>query len=51
LRNADKKFRNIKKFQYGIPAYIGQFRALGIRKINKEVDESKTKWFEHLQHM
>jgi hypothetical protein len=28
LIRADMKFRNEKKFQYGIPAYTGPFRAL-----------------------
>jgi hypothetical protein len=29
--SAGTKFRNKKKFRYGIPAYTGPFRALGIR--------------------
>jgi hypothetical protein len=30
------KFRNKKKFQYGLPAYTGTFRALGLSKLLNE---------------
>jgi hypothetical protein len=32
-RSVDMKFRNTKKFRYGVPAYTGSYRALVLNEI------------------